>query len=927
MKKLGLFVSMLLLSSLFIINCGGGGGGDYDRNNPPVITIIGGQELLVGLDDVYEDPGAEAYDLEDGDLTDQIETNSTVDTSVLGVYTVTYTVTDSTNNTTVATRTVTVAEEGEQPVDPSTSIDGSTLACVPSDTDDNVSNDVSDDANEFNASKPFKKNVSTNSVDDLDSRRAQTSHNSFARLSMVMPETDANGTNVSVDEYHPIAVLYLEQVGGDYELGLGSADIPDPDNVDKVVVSLTRDNGQTWKDYNISNTTDRSSIEVLWEGDAEYEYPGHAQKPEMAISGQNIVVAWNDKFCPSGNPLNLEGNSTVGYADDLFGVNGTQGSIDYGTLDDDNITYTPYYAEFADKYVYEAPFSCIWTERGTIDPVTAEITWHAPIQLTSGTRDTNKIWLAGSAAGFALTWQEDTMGLKAGKGAGPGEGWSGATGNRGTDIWYTSIKAGVDFNASTDHDANESTREQSDKNFHYPVRITDNEQCQDKEDGQTPYCEYYCSNYPTITSTQGNQSEGNVTRCTTPDTDMLTDTLSVLDGDTGASRVALKILATDSEGEHIVVLGYEETKALKVRVTGEGDQDQGEVPTDIEVEGKSVYFESFDFNAIDDLNIGDASTILDVAMPLVSAGNIINVEVEDQNDSSNMIYENARRLVIGTQIDSCDVNETGLNLTFSILYKQSFEVQGASSDMFVRVNNGLTYNSFFALDGNDVTNVSAQALTTADSPEDYNVSWSEENLDDNTYDNGRENTFSPRIFLRGDNINIGYEYTPYETMDGEQLPGGGIFPSNFHTNLYIDGNWTGPVNITQVTDSSTSTVDARFFTTPKGSFDTTGLESDKSNPNVLFVTWGTIFKGTEADLFFKRSTDNGATWEDEQNLSSISTTLVEEKEVESFASADGKTIYNVWIQQTETLNPATITSGLDSWFGRVDYNISIIPEP
>jgi hypothetical protein len=321
-------------------------------------------------------------------------------------------------------------------------------------------------------------------------------------------------------------------------------------------------------------------------------------------------------------------------------------------------------------------------------------------------------------------------------------------------------------------------------------------------------------------------------------------------------------------------------------------------------------------------------------MPIVSAGNIINVTSPRSPDTEvgtpgEEIFENARRLVIGTQIDSCDANETG-DMTFAILYKQSFEVQGASSDMFVRVNYGFTYDSFGTLtDANltdplVVTNVSAQAETTTLNPEEYEVSWDPTHLNDYTYENGRENTFSPRIFLRGENIYVGFEYKPYETMDGEQLPLGGVFPANFHTNIYMNGAWQGPINITQVTDSSTSTVDARFFTTPKGRYDTTGLESDKSNPNVLFVTWGTIFKGTEADLFFKRSTDNGATWEEEQNLSSISTTLVEEKEVESFASPDGKHIYNVWLQQTE-MEPgleSSINYGLDTWFGRVDFNIT-----
>jgi hypothetical protein len=944
MKKIGLFVSMLLLSSFYIVGCGGGGsGGDFDGGDTgdsfPVLSYS--TPTVIVVDSAF-DPiaGVSASDEEDGDLTgDIIITFNDVNVSTEGSYTITYSVTDSASNTTTGDRVVQVIAEPVTPIDSSDAIEGTGLACSPSNTDDNASNDVSDDANESMAGEPFKKNVSS-TYDDIDSRKLQTSHNTPEMLDMVMVATAADGTPTgeldddgNATKYHPIAVSYLQHVeGSDYEMGDGSADIGDPNNVDEVIVSLTRDNGQTWRDYPISNTSNRSSKEVMWAG-SMIEYPGDAQKPTMALSGQYIMVAWNDKLC-NGNPLDLpsaidpETNKTI-YPTDVFAVNGPQGSIDYG--EEDNVTgvYSPMIAPNG-KLVYEVPFSCVWTARGIIDPDDGNITWHAPMQLTAGVRDSNHIRLAGSAAGFAIAWHEDPMGLKSGQGAGPGEGWSGATGNRGTDIWYTSIKL-EDF-AATDGEDNETNRSKSANNFHYPVRVTDNEQCQDTD--SKAYCDYFCSTYGTVTSPKGNQSGEDVTRCLTHDTDWLDGTVSILNGDTGASRPALKIIATNAPGEHVVILGYEETKALKERVTGEGDQDQGEVPTDIAVEGKSVYFESFDFTAIDAFDHTDISTIQDTPMPIVSAGDIINVKVPRSDDTvvgtpGEMIYENARRLVIGGQIDTCDANESG-DLTFAILYKQSFEVQGASSDMFVRTWRGFNYEDAALLDGRVVTNVSAQpeVMTIDNDPADYNVTWSEDNLDDNTWENGRENTFSPRIFLRGEDIFTGFEYTPFETFTGETPePGEGVFPANFHTHLYLDGAWQGPVNITQVVDSSVSTVDARFFTTPKGSFDETGLESDKSNPNVLFVTWGTTFKGEEADLFFKRSTDRGVTWEDEQNLSSIIKTTVQEKEVESFASPDGKHIYNVWLQQTEAepvLGDQNITRGLDTWFGRVDYNESIV---
>jgi hypothetical protein len=78
-------------------------------NNAPVVTLIGDSEVTVETGDVFTDPGATASDVEDGDLTTSIIVTGFVDTSVAGVYVITYMVTDSDqNNSNVAMRTVTV---------------------------------------------------------------------------------------------------------------------------------------------------------------------------------------------------------------------------------------------------------------------------------------------------------------------------------------------------------------------------------------------------------------------------------------------------------------------------------------------------------------------------------------------------------------------------------------------------------------------------------------------------------------------------------------------------------------------------------------------------------------------------------------------------------------------------------------------------
>jgi len=72
----------------------------------PVISIIGDNPLNTTKGVTYTDAGATANDAVDGVLT--VTTTGSVDTTTVGVYTITYTATDLSNNTVTATRTVNV---------------------------------------------------------------------------------------------------------------------------------------------------------------------------------------------------------------------------------------------------------------------------------------------------------------------------------------------------------------------------------------------------------------------------------------------------------------------------------------------------------------------------------------------------------------------------------------------------------------------------------------------------------------------------------------------------------------------------------------------------------------------------------------------------------------------------------------------------
>jgi len=79
-------------------------------NIPPEITLIGAASVTLTVGENYQDAGATAVDNVDGDLTDQIAVDNSVNTGRAGTYAVTYAVADVAGNSVTATRTVVVRQ-------------------------------------------------------------------------------------------------------------------------------------------------------------------------------------------------------------------------------------------------------------------------------------------------------------------------------------------------------------------------------------------------------------------------------------------------------------------------------------------------------------------------------------------------------------------------------------------------------------------------------------------------------------------------------------------------------------------------------------------------------------------------------------------------------------------------------------------------
>lgn len=77
---------------------------------PPLVTLNGAAEITLEAGTAFIDPGATATDIYDGDLTGAILYIGSVDTSTVGVYELSYEVSDSSGNVATATRTVNVVD-------------------------------------------------------------------------------------------------------------------------------------------------------------------------------------------------------------------------------------------------------------------------------------------------------------------------------------------------------------------------------------------------------------------------------------------------------------------------------------------------------------------------------------------------------------------------------------------------------------------------------------------------------------------------------------------------------------------------------------------------------------------------------------------------------------------------------------------------
>ncbi|MGD8939420.1 MAG: choice-of-anchor O protein [Gammaproteobacteria bacterium] len=542
---------------------------------------------------------------------------------------------------------------------------------------------------------------------------SEAEHAFIDTMKFYVPAQASNGVVDLIDYYNadeqlvdsrayakPLIGVYIygpaEEVEGVGFVGHGKRD---------AYAAVSLDDGTTWKRTNLSESADLTSCDSNSAGgcsvvrediplfaDTEFAYPGDVVNIFQSTVGSNTLAVWPSRYCRGGSPnysLNTSNPDKlyaiadymgidIGtdpdnpsnpspddlYLIDMFGVGGSQGSIDYSE----------------DKFeqnqpVKEVPFNCIWAARGTLvqgdDPRTEDVTeasfmrWFKAERLSSGRRDVNRIEASCVAgAGCAITWQEDPDGLRAGQGLGPGEGWSGAVANSQTDTWYSYIswehfnlvedptdEAGANIITLAEYEelaasgGDITQKPQVGIPFAMPMRVTDNARC--NVTNPQPYCNgsAISADHPDVLNPLDYGMKDMCADTTqiptgpdnTPADICVTEDGLPLVGNIAATRPRLGLFGYDSDRDDVVdsafvIFEAEESKGLGAfgfTETGEAgtpcdpDIEEGCIAFD---EGKNVWYYSFNMELTGDNagNYADKDNLDSLLANLGGHGNQLN---------------------------------------------------------------------------------------------------------------------------------------------------------------------------------------------------------------------------------------------------------------------------------------------------------------
>ncbi len=273
-------------------------------------------------------------------------------------------------------------------------------------------------------------------------------------------------------------------------------------------------------------------------------------------------------------------------------------------------------------------------------------------------------------------------------------------------------------------------------------------------------------------------------------------------------------------------------------------------------------------------------------------------------------------------------------LRWAIFWKEGEFTEGGPSDIIAR----LGYTDFTSANLTPAVDAAcnapdfdaAEALVNAPG---LNLSHDTENMGDLTATtdlNELEDSRAHRALLRGDDLYIGWSYTPdWALARFTELENYNFWFRHFRA---AEDTWDMPVNLSNIDDKGINVKEPRLVGTPGSSGPgcpsgdpadaTTTDTEDCKDSAVFYVAWGTetnvreqVGGAVDLDLFITRTTDKGQTFEPVQTLAGV---VDEEFESQIRPTPAGNMLYAVWNQDGPSGTESEFTMGTATFIPEAD---------
>ena len=293
---------------------------------PPTITVLGDNPLTVEVGAAFSDPGVTVYD-QDGSST--YTTTGTVDTNVLGAYSLTYTAVDNSGNQATATRTVNVVDTTAPVItltgDSQVNLEvGSTYTDAGATASDNYDGDISSQIVVVN-------NVDVNTLGSytVTYSVSDSSSNAASVVTRTVNVVDQTAPAITILGDNPVTI----EAGSTYtDAGATATDNYNNDVTSSITVSSTVDSntiGSYTVTYTVSDASGNQATAV------RTVIVQDSTPPTIALIGSNpVTVEAGSTYTDAG------ATATDSYDGDLTSSITTTSDVDVNTVGTYTVTYT-----------------------------------------------------------------------------------------------------------------------------------------------------------------------------------------------------------------------------------------------------------------------------------------------------------------------------------------------------------------------------------------------------------------------------------------------------------------------------------------------------------------------------------------------------------------------------------------------------------